>query len=182
MSAAECTVEVTETGWYIVVMKAGDEEIAEAVFTADGQVLYLDNYASGWENAAENFVEPGEEETYEGPAEGEEDEGFGDDLDKDPDVIYRETLDRKLEYPFLAEVNPDVYQQYTEAHPIEEGENELLTHYNGTYVDGEKEFNVCFSETYMDSKLQIKYVVQIKPVTRIVFFDVSGDPNEGGNG
>ena len=145
-------------------------------FDPEGNVIYLENSASGFYY----LVEAAEAEE----AANEE----RDDDDDTDEVAWRENLDRMVQYPFLAEVNPVIYEKYIAEYPLEEGNNEFLTHYYGTYEDGDNVFgdfavfDLDYSETYMDGAFRIKIGVQTEPVVRIVFFDVFCDPEEGGNG
>ncbi len=147
-------------------------------FDREGNLVYLENSACGFYYLVE-AAEAEPEEADEGPA---------DDDDETDLVTWRETLDRKVEYPFLVEVNPAVYEKYIAEYPLEEGNNEFLAHYYGTFADKDNVFgegavfDLNYSEYYDNGNYRIKIGVQTEPVVRIVFFDVFCDPEEGGNG
>lgn len=169
MDMTGAVYEVMDWGddlWHVLTQTA--DGYLELAFDWDGNVTYMENIASGWTEIA-----PGLEEGI-GIEEPEEDE--------DAAAEWRHTLDWMVEYPFLAIVNPVVYGEYTDLYPPEELYNDHLAHYNGTWVEGEKEFDLYYSEYYRDESFRIKIGVQTRPVLRIVFFDVFCDVTEGGNG
>lgn len=167
-AAYEC-VDQGDDLWHVQA-RVG-EELLELTFDRDGNVLRAENIGSGWTDIAP-ALEAGEQPV---PETSEEEELAA--------VNWRETLDRMVEYPFLSEVNPAVYEQYTTQYPINEGSNEYLAHYSGTYNAGDgKEFDLNYSEVYGEGSFRIKIGVQTRPVLRIVFFDAQCEAEEGGNG
>ena len=121
-----------------------------------GDVLFdLDGNVIRVENASSGFFEVAiEEETLE---TGENTEA---EIPENADELaaWHDDLDRKLEF---------------------------LTYYYDTYVDSynlQNVFDVDYSERYRDGTWRIHFGVQTSPVIRIVYFDVYGDPDEGGNG
>ena len=180
LTGAEFTVKPLDDDseyWCVTAVLPGGKAL-DLAFEGDGSVVCLDNSASGWAEAEEEDVS-GEEEEDEPDEEGAYDEG----AEPDEFVLFRENLDRKLEFPFVREVNPRLYETYVEEYPIDEGNNEFLTHYYGTLAAGDSEFDVNYSEAFMDGdSVRMKIVVQTKPVIRIVYFDSSRDAEEGGNG
>ena len=166
---------------YQVDVNLGGNGNLMVAFDPEGNVVYFENSACGFYY----ILEATEWEDEEEEAGGEEE---ADDEDETEIVAWRETLDRRVEYPFLAEVNPKVYEIYTREYPIDEGNNEFLVHYYGTYEDADNVFgdfavfDLNYSEYYDNQTYRIKVGVQTEPVIRIVFFDVFCDPEEGGNG
>ena len=161
---------------YQVDVNLGGNGNVVLAFDPEGNVVYLENSACGFDylfNAAQ-FEEPAEDNSIE--------------VDETEIVAWRELMDRLVEYPFLSEVNPQVYEIYIGEYPISEGNNEFLTHYDGTYKDtdnvfGENAvFDLKYSEAYNGGLYRIKIAIQTAPVIRIVFFNVFCDPEEGGNG
>lgn len=152
-----------------------EDGFADVAFNSQGNVAYMENMASGWSD-------PSAAEAEEEEVTGEDEAVTDDEATEDALVEWRGTLDRKVEYPFLAEVNPAVYEEYTALYPVNEGNNEYLTHYYDTYTLTNGEFDLNYSELYSDGTFRIKIVVQTKPVVRIVFFYIYCEPDEGGNG
>ena len=163
-----------DDGWLVTAV-VGDASL-DVAFDWDGNVVYMENILSGWTDIGGGMGGAEEGEAFAG----------SDETDEDAAVAWRELLDRKVEYPFLAEVNPAVYEEYTGLYPIQEGNNEYLTHYydsySGAWTDGQVSFDLNYSEYYRDESFRIKIGVQTEPVLRIVFFDVYCDAEEGGNG
>lgn len=168
-----------EGTWTVYAMDGeGDEAYCYGCvrFDREGNVILVENTSSG---VIEVLIEA---ETAE---EDESAETAISEENEDAEVAWREDLDRKVEYPFLAEVCPRVYQDYTLLYPIQEGNNEFLTHYYDTYTDSydnTRVFDLNYSEYYENETYRIKIAVQTSPVVRIVFFDVYTDAEEGGNG
>ena len=156
----------------------------DVAFDRDGNVIFMENIGSGWTDAEGYFF--GSDEAEDEYDEG--DEADGEPAPEEPDpledaaVAWREMLDRKVEYPFLSEVNPAVYDEYTALYPLEEENNEYLTHYYDTITAGDATYDLNYSEYYRNEDFRIKFAVQTRPVLRIVFFDVYCDAEEGGNG
>ena len=153
----------------------GDYCYGDVLFDLDGNVIRVENASSGFFEVAieEETLETGENTEAEIPENADEQAAWHDDLD------------RKLEFPFLAAVCPSIYEEYTALYPVGEGDNEFLTYYYDTYVDSynhQNVFDVDYSERYRDGTWRIHFGVQTSPVIRIVYFDVYGDPEEGGNG
>ena len=154
----------------------GDYCYGDVMFDLDGNVVRVENASSG---VFEVLIEAGDEEGM----------VANEDLDplEDPDTWsdWRTLLDKELEYPFLRIANPKVYEEYVALYPLDQVNNDTLTHYNGTAVDSYdsmNQFNVNYSEVYHDGTWRIQVVVQISPVIRIVYFDIYIDAEEGGNG
>ena len=171
--------EPWEEGTWIVYVKDGPNDddycTGDVAFDFNGNVILFENASSG---IFEVLNESGESE-----------ESMDAELlfaaTEDEMVSFREELDRKIEYPFLAEVNPQLYEEYTGLYPISEGNNEFLTHYYDTYVDSVESaniFDLTYSEYFMDETFRIKFAVQTSPVVRIVYYDAYTDAEEGGNG
>lgn len=179
LADAYYTAEPWEEGTWIVYVKEGpsDEDYCygDVAFDFNGNVILVENASSG---VFEVLNEAGE-------SEASMDAELLFSVSEDDMVSFRENLDRKVQYPFLAEVNPDLYSDYVLQYPIEEGNNEFLTHYYDTYVDSYDStiiYDLNYSEHFMEETFRIKYVVQISPVVRIVYFDAYVDAEEGGNG
>ena len=168
-----------EDCWVVYAMDGpddGDYCYGDVMFDLDGNVVRVENASSG---VFEVLNEAG----------GEEEMQANEDICpvEDPDTWsdWRTLLDKELEYPFLETVCPGVYEEYVALYPLDEVNNDTLTHYNGTAVDSydnANQFNVNYSESYRDGTWRIQVVVQISPVIRIVYFDVYVDAEEGGNG
>ena len=162
---------------YQVDVNLGGKGNMVLAFDPEGNVVYLDNSTCGFTYLAEAAAYEEEEEAPEMTEEEEADA-----------VSLRENLDRLVEYPFLSEVNPAVFEKYIAEYPIQEGNNEFLTHYYDTYADkdnvfGENAvFDLNYSEAYDGMTYRIKIGIQTSPVIRIVYFDVFCNPEEGGNG
>ena len=176
LAAAGTDCEVYDWGddvWHILIHCG--EEYVELAFDKGGNLVYLDNIGSGW-----SAVSPAlDDEAEDGVDESEE--------EAEKAVEWRKELDRRLEFPFLVHVNPMVFQEYLEQHPIIAGSSsEFLTHYNGTVTDTwnnvDVAFNLHYSESYRDASVRIKLGVQTAPVVRIVYFEAFCDAEEGGNG
>ena len=151
----------------------GDYCFGDVIFDREGNVLRVENASSGVFEVIIEAESKGEDENTEAQVP-EDDEARAE---------WRGMLDRKLEYPFLKEVCPKIYEEYTKRYPIREGNNELLTHYYATYIDSYNNtlvFDLNYSEAYQDRR--IAFAVQTSPVIRIVYFDVNTDAEEGGNG
>ncbi len=178
-SNAEYTVSEFWLGenCYQVDVNLGESGNIMVAFDPEGNLVYLENAGCGFYY----IFEAAQYEEYAEPDNSIE-------VDETEIVAWRELLDRRVEYPFLAEVNPQVYEEYTMEYPISEGNNEFLTHYDGTYADtdnifGENAvFDLKYSEVYNGGLYRIKIAVQTAPVIRIVFFNVFCEPEEGGNG
>lgn len=164
--------------WIVYAMDGPDEGdycYGDIMFDIEGNVVLIENASSGFvEVFNEAYVLAGED----GPETQDPEED-------DRVVAWRDELDRKVEYPFLEKVCPRVWREYTELYPVKAGDNEFLTHYDGTYTDSQDSSNVFdlyYSEAFQDGMWRIKVVVQTSPVVRIVYFDVYTDAEEGGNG
>ena len=156
-----------DTFWHVYA-SLGNRNLA-LTFDEDGNVLFLENVLSGWSDICHVFDDGAEEDIY--PED-----------DSDEAAAWRDTLDRKLMYPFLQAVNPALYEEYIALYPLDEPVNETLTHYYGTWVEGESSYDLYYSESYSEDQFRIKIGVQTKPVIRIVYFDIFCDALEGGNG
>jgi len=170
--------EPWEEGTWIVYAKDGDEDgdycYGDVAFDFNGNVILYENAASGFFEVANEYV-------------GDDEDSGSHDVPGDEDalVAWREELDRKVEYPFLAEVCPQVYEEYTLLYPVNEGNNEFLTHYYDTYTDSydnKNVFDLNYSEAFAEMTWRIKFGVQTSPMVRIVYFDAYTDAEEGGNG
>ena len=172
--------ERPEQDCWVVYAKDGPDEgdycYGDVMFDLEGNVIVVENASSG---AIEVINEAAGGETNESEAAVSPE-------DDDARAEWREMLDRKLMYPFLAEVCPRVYEEYTALRPIREGtSDEFLTHYDSTYVDSydnTRVFDLNYSEAYQDDTWRIRIIVQTSPVIRIVCFDAYTDAEEGGNG
>ena len=168
---------------YQVDVNLGGTGNLMVAFDPEGNVVAYDNAACG-------FYYLVEAAQYEEEGAESEEWSAGNEMSEEEEaalVAWRETLDRKMEYPFLSEVNPEVYEEYIAEHPLNEGSNEFLTHYYGTYYDDVitegAVYDLNYSETYyLGDSYRIKIGVQTSPVVRIVHFDVFCNPEEGGNG
>lgn len=168
-----------EGGWRVYAKDGADDGdycFGDVVFDRRGNVLRVENAASGvYEVLNEDFAAEADENTQ-GAAPPED----------DATVAWRDTLDRTLMYPFLEAVCPEVYREYIQANPVREGtSSEFLAHYDSTHVDSYNKANVFdlyYSESYHGAALRIRIAVQTSPVIRIVDFDVHTDASEGGNG
>ena len=179
LSDAIFVAEPWEEGtWIVYAMDSADEGaycFGDVAFDFNGNVILAENASSG---VFEVLNESGE-------SEASMDAEILFSATEDDMVTWRENLDRKVQYPFLAEVNPQLYEEYTGLYPIEEGNNEFLTHYNNTFVDSYDNSNIFdlnYSEQFMEETFCIKYVIQTSPVVRVVYFDAYTDAEEGGNG
>ena len=166
--------EIPETDWLVVeggwdegfwsVILERSEGDLEISFETDGSLTYLSNLEGGWFGRTEDdFLENGD------PEDGEQ------------EVEFRNRLDLNLEQPFLAAVNPETFRAYKEFYPTGIS-HEFLTHYNGTWKDGENAWNLNYSEVYNGDEYRMKIIVQVEPVIRIVYFDAFCSVYEGGNG
>ena len=182
LAGAEYTVSEfwNGEGCFQVDVNLGGNGNVMVAFDPEGNVVYYENAACGFYY----LVEAAEAEE-----EGEEAGGEGlSDEEEEAVVTWREELGRKTEYPFLAEVNPLLYETYIGEYPLDEGDNEFLTGYYGTYADEDNifgdfaVFDLDYSKPYGDHTCRIKIGVQTEPVVRIVFFDVFCSAEEGGNG
>lgn len=166
--------EIPETDWLVVdggwdegfwtVILERREGDLELSFETDGSLTYLSNLEGDWVDKTEDdFLI------------------FDVEKDEEEDVNFRNMLDLRLEQPFLAAVNPATFRAYKEFYPTGIS-HEFLTHFNGTWQDGENAWNLNYSEAYNGHEYRMKIVVQIAPVIRIVCFDAFCSVYEGGNG
>ncbi len=155
-----------DEGFWSVILERTEGDL-EVTFDTAGCVIYLSNVEGSWIGLTEDeFFNP---------------ESEGEDEDEDADVEFRNQLDLNLEHPFLVTVNPSLFDAYMELYPT--GVNhDFLTHYNGTWKDGEDAWNLNYTESYNGDEYRMKFIVQISPVIRIVYFDTQCSVFEGGNG
>ena len=169
-----------EDGSWTVYAKDGPEDgdycFGYVMFEPDGSLAQLENASSGFfELASEGgLYEKCESGLCPFPDSPEE------------EVVWRDDLDARILFPFLAAVNPELYEEYLAEHPIVPGtDDERLTGYNNTFVDSYDSslvFDLYYSTPYRNATWRIAFGVQTSPVLRIVYFNIYTDPEEGGSG
>lgn len=155
---------VTDNESYWSVIADLPEGSLDLYIEFDGSISYAANWAGEWFNAGESdyTCEPIDE-----PEEKEE-----------ADVRLRQDVDALCEFPFLAAVNPPACKAYVADHTDQDG----LTHYMGTFHGEKGDYNLDYSEFYDNKTYSIRFVVQVAPTIRILYFDPYCTSEEGGNG
>ena len=161
LEAAEWEVQEEGDTWNVIAFLPGEAQTMKVLLRKDGAVLRVYNGVSGWEDAREVSTE-----------------GFETDLHD----LWRGALSIRLMEGFAEAVNEGSTEYYHATNPGAYDNGIYYTGFDSMLADGDQLFMNYYTEPNEDRTARTRFVVQVLPVTRIVFFNTQVPVEEGGNG
>ena len=162
--------DLSQASWDVAELEDGafmaeteqDGQTLTLIISSDGALERFDNGFSRWEEAEETDPEAFNDEAH----------------DK-----WRERIDLKLIEPFVKWYNPAAMEDCLNEITLDYDHGMFFTGYHGAFEREGDRFLWFYTDAYRGRSVRMKFVIQVAPVMRIVFYESALEATlEGGNG